>query len=70
MFSSSFDSTDVPVKSGLDGCVGWSGVLGSESCDGESAVVFDLFDGALEIGLCGGLFRIDKVEPEDGKDVD
>ena len=48
VFSSSFDSVDPPVKSGFDGCVGWSGVVGSGRGDEELLEGLERFVGIVE----------------------
>ena len=59
MFSSSLDSTEVPVRLGSAGCVGWSGVRGSEGSDGDGGSLGLVFLGKVaDTGLVGGLFRL------------
>lgn len=66
VFSSSFDSTVLPVHLGDTGWVGWSGVLGSEIGEGFRPVVFVLF-GGLVVGekSSADRFIVEEDVPED-----
>ena len=65
VFSSSLDSVEPPVKSGLDGCEGWSGVLGSGRGEGVELLAFGRLDGITVADASAGRFKPIIVVPED-----